>query len=113
MMIGDEVPASKAKEQKMEIVDNFFVETEQDNQVEVEKRAVMRDGRVPMMQKNLVKKEQREIEQQRKKEGWVLEQEAIKIEEARQLRAQRPMKIKASSYTNVKSSAAPVVQAQQ
>jgi hypothetical protein len=35
----------------------------------------MRDGRVPMMQKNIVKLQQKEIEKQRKKEGWIMEQQ--------------------------------------
>lgn len=72
----------------------------------------MRDGRVPMMQKNIVKLQQKEVEKQRKKEGWIMEQQLKQQEEQRQARALRPMKIKASSYTNVKSSAAPAVQAQ-
>lgn len=66
MMIGDEVPVSKrVKTTKVAQKDNFFADEETSLTQEVEKRAVMRDGRVPMMQKNLLKLEQKKIEKQR------------------------------------------------
>lgn len=76
----------------------------------MEKRQVMRDGRVPMMQKNLLKRQQKQVELQRRQEGWLQEKEAQREELARQARAARPMKIKASSYMNERSSNATVIQ---
>ena len=63
-----------------------------------------------MMQKNIAKLQQKEIEKQRRKEGWLMEQEAKKQEEARLIRASKPMKIKVSSYTTDKSFVGKVVQ---
>ena len=59
-----------------------------------------------MMQKNLIKRQQKEIERQRRQEGWLQEQEAKREEQERQARAARPMKIKASSYIMERSSVA-------
>ena len=94
-VLGDEVSARQSEDK----IDTFFVADEVVPPV-VEKRAVLRDGRIPMMQKNLEKLQQREIEKQRRHEGWLQEQEAKKEEEARLARAAKPLKIKASSYMN-------------
>lgn len=65
-----------------------------------------------MMQKNLLKRQQKEIERQRRQEGWLLEQEAKREEQERQARAARPMKVKASSYMNERSSNATIISGQ-
>lgn len=49
-VIGDEVTQRKETTK----IDSFFAQTPVDPN-QVEKRAVMRDGRVPMMQKNIAK----------------------------------------------------------
>lgn len=62
---------------------------------EVEKRAVMRDGRIPKFQKNIEKMRQREIEMQARREGWLVEEQERKRKE--QL-AKKPLKIRAAAY---------------
>ena len=47
----------------------------------------MRDGRIPKLQKNFEAMQQKEVEKQRRREGWLEEQ-------ARLERAKKPLKIK-------------------
>ena len=69
---ADEKVFGKGKD--VDQLDPFFVEaskTDDQNDEEVEKRAVMRDGRVPKFKKNLEKMQQRAMLAQQKREGWL------------------------------------------
>ena len=72
------------KDKAVEAIDPFFVEAavaedKTTNKVH-EKREVMRDGRVPKFQKNVEKQEQRQIEAQTRREGWIAKKEEKKLE---------------------------------
>ena len=58
------------KDRDVEKLDPFFTTEENAPNEEVEIRPVMRDGRVPKFQKNIEKIRQKEIEKQRRAEGW-------------------------------------------
>ena len=69
------------KDRDVEKLDPFFTTEEAENAPqEVEIRPVMRDGRVPKFQKNIEKIRQKEIERQRRAEGWYEEQQKAKEE---------------------------------
>ena len=86
------------KSKSVEQLDPFFQEMKEDDESKIEKRAVMRDGRVPKMEKNMEKARQDAAHKQAKKEGWIKEQE-VKHEEKRLAeRAKKPLKIRASAY---------------
>lgn len=101
----------KAATPNIQKLDAFFQsddsETEQ-NEVHVEKRAVLRDGRVPKLAKNYEKLQQKKIEQQRRAEGWHEDEQKRLEEEKREASKikftttstidKKPLKIKASSY---------------
>ena len=57
-VLGDDLGAKPSEVQ----IDAFFTTEEPERAPDVEKRAVMRDGRIPMMQKNLAKLQQKQIE---------------------------------------------------
>ena len=87
------------KDKSVSQLDPFFVEeANAQEHVQVEKRAVMRDGRVPKFQKNMEKLEQKRIEQQAIREGWLQKKEEERQEAARKVRNAKPLKINAGSY---------------
>jgi hypothetical protein len=72
----DEVMERVIKVEKaVDKIDSFFIEEASDEEIveapkEVERRAVLRDGRVPKLAKNFEKLQQEKIEKQRRREGW-------------------------------------------
>ena len=74
------------KDKDVAQLDPFFVEAQDEEAVAktksgaFEKRAVMRDGRVPKFQKTIAKEQEKEIERQAKREGWLQQQEDEKRE---------------------------------
>lgn len=84
--------------------DAFFASDSESVHEAVERRPVMRDGRVPKMAKNFEKIQQEKIEKQRRAEGWYddpipeeVPQPKVAYRDQSSL-AQKPLKIKASSY---------------
>lgn len=79
--------------------DAFFASDSDD--VVVEKRPVMRDGRVPKLAKNYEKIYREKIERQRIQEGWYEDvapvEQKIAFREESTIK-QKPLKIKASSF---------------
>ena len=61
------------KNKSVEQLDPFFLEAAEDDEAQIEKRPVMRDGRVPKMEKNLEKARQEAAYKQAKREGWIKE----------------------------------------
>ena len=58
----------------------------------------MRDGRVPKFQKNLIKMQQRQVEQQARREGWIKQKEEKRQEKEREQRQKKPLKFNAASF---------------
>ncbi len=79
--------------------DAFFASDSDD--VIVEKRPVMRDGRVPKLAKNFEKIQKEKIEKQRIKEGWYDDPELVEpkvVFREESTIQKKPLKIKASSF---------------
>ena len=55
-------------------MDPFFEEAKDETKAEVEKRPVMRDGRIPMLQKNVEKAQKEAARRQAIQEGWIKEE---------------------------------------
>ena len=55
-------------------LDPFFEEAKDETKAEIEKRPVMRDGRVPMLQKNVEKAQKEAARRQAIQEGWIKEE---------------------------------------
>ena len=87
-------------DKEVQELDPFFVNAGEGERVDKphEKREVMRDGRVPKFQKNVEKMEQRQIEAQTRREGWIAKKEE-KIREVQKEKAQyRPLKFNAATF---------------
>ena len=91
-------PKEPIKSKTVEQLDPFFQEAMDQPVVNVEKRAVMRDGRIPKMQKNLEKERKEAALRQAKQEGWLREKAKQEEEKKRAERAKKPMKIRAGAY---------------
>lgn len=95
------------KDKDVTQLDPFFVEAEGApvtvtpaaiHKAQIEKREVMRDGRVPKFQHNMEKIAVKRAEAQARREGWEQKKEEVRVEKMIEARTHRPMKINSAAY---------------
>ena len=89
------------KDKDVTQLDPFFVSADVEivaKEKDVERREVMRDGRVPKFQHNVEKQQVKRDEAQARREGWEQKKEEERVEVERVKRTHRPMKINSAAY---------------
>ena len=109
---ADEIAEKITKAEKpVDKIDPFFQEqsSDEESEQEVERRAVLRDGRVPKLAKNFEKLQQEKIERQRRREGWYDDPVPEPVKPFVST-IEKPLKIKANKRDyNVSTTKTPVV----